>query len=95
MLLLFRIEMILPLLLVLLLLLLRRTPHPVIVTIRDKKDYIRVLLYSIIHYYRVGGPPKLLRLLPRNLLMPADDDGNQSPRSEASNLGAQKFGFRV
>ena len=26
--------------------LLRWTPHPVIVTIRDNKDYIRVLLYS-------------------------------------------------
>ena len=27
---------------------LRRTPHPAIVTIRDNKDYIRVLLYSSI-----------------------------------------------
>ena len=27
------------------------TPHPVIVTIEDNKDYVRVLLYS---YYRVG-----------------------------------------
>ena len=35
------------------------TPHPVIVTIMDNKDYIRVLLYSLLyHYYRVGGPPK-------------------------------------
>ena len=36
------------------------TPHPVIVTIGDNRDYIRVLLYSyyIYHYYRVGGPPK-------------------------------------
>ena len=39
----------------------RWTPHPVIVTIRDNKDYIRVLLYS---YYTLnpkpilGGPPK-------------------------------------
>ena len=35
-------------------------PHPVIVTIRDNRDYIRVLLYS---YYTtitgVGGPPKI------------------------------------
>ena len=37
---------------------LKRTQHPVIVTIRDNKDYIRVLFYSYIyHYYRVGGPP--------------------------------------
>ena len=36
------------------------TPHPVIVTIGDNRDYIRVLLYS---YYTTisgwGGPPKL------------------------------------
>ena len=34
-------------------------PHPVIVTIRDNKDYIRVLLYS--SYTTItggGGPPK-------------------------------------
>ena len=45
--------------------LLRWIPHPVIVTIMDNKDYIRVLLYSyyttLYHYYRVGGPPKRLR----------------------------------
>ena len=29
------------------------TPHPVIVTIRDKKDYIRVLLYS--NYTTITG----------------------------------------
>ena len=34
----------------------RRTPHPVIVIIRDNSDYTRVLVYSC--YYRVGGPPK-------------------------------------
>ena len=28
-------------------------PHPVIVTLIDNEDYIRVLLYS--YYYRVGG----------------------------------------
>ena len=37
-------------------------PHPVIVTIRDNKDYIRVLLYF---YYTTitgcGGPPKVSR----------------------------------
>ena len=37
----------------------RWTPHPVIVTIGDNRDYIRVLLYS---YYATitgwGGPPK-------------------------------------
>ena len=37
----------------------RWTPHPVIVTIMDNRDYIRVLLYS---YYTTitgwGGPPK-------------------------------------
>ena len=38
----------------------RWTPHPVIVTIMDNKDYIRVLVYS---YYTTitgwGGRPKL------------------------------------
>ena len=42
------------------LLCLRWTPHPVIVTIRDNRDYIKVLLYS---YYTTiaggGGPPSL------------------------------------
>ena len=38
---------------------LRWTPHPVIVTIRDNRDYSRVLVYS--YYYRVGGPPKVYR----------------------------------
>ena len=32
---------------------LRWTPHPVIVAIRDKKDYIRVLLYS--YYTTITG----------------------------------------
>ena len=38
----------------------RWTP-PVIVTIRDNKDYMRVLLYSyyLYHYYSVAGPPKV------------------------------------
>ena len=31
----------------------RRTPHPVIVTIRDNKDYTRVLLYS--YYTTITG----------------------------------------
>ena len=35
---------------------LRWTPHPVMVTITDNKDFMRVLLY---HYYRMGGPPNL------------------------------------
>ena len=35
----------------------RWTPHPVIVTIGDNRDYIRVLLYS--YYCRVGGPPNI------------------------------------
>ena len=41
--------------------LIRWTPHPVIVTIGDNRDYIRVLLYS--HYTTIagwGGPPKVL-----------------------------------
>ena len=39
----------------------RWTPHPVIVTIRQNGDHIRVLLYLILSYhcYRVGGPPSL------------------------------------
>ena len=36
-------------------------PHPVIVAIRDSKDYIRVLIFLLYHYYRVGGPPKSLQ----------------------------------
>ena len=31
------------------------TPHPVIVTFRDKKDYIRVLLYSYYTTIKGGG----------------------------------------
>ena len=37
----------------------RWTPHPVIVAIRDHKDYLRVLLYT--YYITItgwGGPPK-------------------------------------
>ena len=37
----------------------RRTPHPVIVTIKDNKDYIRVLLYS--YYTTITGWGVLLR----------------------------------
>ena len=32
---------------------LRWTPHPVIVAVRDSKDYIRVLLYS--YYATIAG----------------------------------------
>ena len=28
-------------------------------TIRDNRDYFRVLLFLLYHYYSVGGPPKL------------------------------------
>ena len=38
-------------------------PHPVIVTIGDGRYYIRVLLFLLYHYCRVGGPPKGQRLL--------------------------------
>ena len=37
----------------------RWTPHPVIVTIRDNKDYIRVLAYS--YYATITGWGVLLR----------------------------------
>ena len=37
----------------------RWTPHPVIVAIRDNEDCIRVI-FLVYHYYRVGGPPKVL-----------------------------------
>ena len=37
----------------------RRTPHPVIVAIRDNKDYIRVLLYS--YYTTTAGGGVLLK----------------------------------
>ena len=42
----------------------RWTPHPVIVTIRDNKDYIRVLLYS--YYTTITGWGVLLREAPQN-----------------------------
>ena len=39
----------------------RWTPHPVIVTIMDNKDYIRgPLIFLFYHYYRVGGPPNVV-----------------------------------
>ena len=41
---------------------LRRTPHPVIVTIRDNRDYIRVLLYS--YYTTITGWGVLLMYIP-------------------------------
>ena len=38
----------------------RWTPHPVIVTIRDNKVYIRgPIIFLVYHYYRVGGPPNV------------------------------------
>ena len=38
---------------------LRWTPHPVIVAIRDNRDYNYQgpLIFLLYHYYRVGGPP--------------------------------------
>ena len=39
----------------------RRTPHPVTVTIRDNRDYIRVLLYS--YYTTITGWGVLLRYI--------------------------------
>ena len=36
-------------------------PPPVIVTIRDSRDYIRVLLYSYYTTITGGGPPKVLQ----------------------------------
>ena len=42
----------------------RWTPHPVIVTIRDHRDYIRVIIFLLYHYYRVGGPPKASSISP-------------------------------
>ena len=38
---------------------LRRTPHPVIVTIRNSKDYIRVRIPIIPLLQGGGGPPNL------------------------------------
>ena len=34
-------------------------PHPVILTVRDKSEYFRVLLYSSYTAHRVGGPPRV------------------------------------
>ena len=39
----------------------RWTPHPVIVTIRDNRDYLRVLLYS--YYITITGWGLLLRYI--------------------------------
>ena len=33
------------------------------VTIRDNRDYIRVLIFLLYHYYRVGGPPKVCKVV--------------------------------
>ena len=44
---------------------LRWTPHPVIVTIRDNKDYIKVLLYS--YYTTITGWGVLLRDAPSRM----------------------------
>ena len=38
-------------------------PNPVIVTIGDDRYNIRVLLFLLYHYYRVGGPPQGQRSL--------------------------------
>ena len=38
-------------------------PHPVIVTIRDNRDYIRVLLYSYYTNITRGRPPKLYMVI--------------------------------
>ena len=46
--------------------LIRWTPHPVIVTLRDNKDYIRVLLYS--YYTTITGSGVLLTYTPINRL---------------------------
>ena len=46
------------------LVLVRWTPHPVIVTIMDNRDYIRVLVYS--YYTTITGPGVLLKLGFRN-----------------------------
>ena len=32
-------------------------PHPAIVTIRDNRNYISVLIFLVYHYYKVWGPP--------------------------------------
>ena len=47
---------------------LRRTPHPVIVTIRDNQDYIRVLLHS--YYTTITGWGVLLRYTLNHVLDP-------------------------
>ena len=55
---------------------LRWTPHPVIVTIRDNRDYIRVLSYSYYYTTTTGwgvlliDTPKPLKVIPRIKLKP-------------------------
>ena len=61
----------------------RWTPRPVILTIRNNKDNIRVLLYSYYtHHYREGDPPKATRFAQR-----------MSWGSEAE--GCEGLGFRA
>ena len=59
---------------------LRWTPHPVIVTIRDNWDYIRVLLFS---YYTTitgwGDPPIFLLSKAFNTAAFISKQGKQSP----------------
>ena len=55
---------------------LRRTPHPVIVTIRDNKDHISVLLYS--SYTTITGWGVLLNYHDHRPRVPSSDDGSKS-----------------
>ena len=50
----------------------RWTPHPVIVTQRDKGDHFSPLMFLIYHYYRVCGPPKTGALARRYLCIHHD-----------------------
>ena len=65
------------------------TPHPVIVTIGDNRDYIRVPLFLLYHYYR--GPPNGLcrtwRSLPLPLRHASTDQYGGFPKSGGTFLG--------
>ena len=65
----------------------RWTPHPVIVTIRDNKDYIRVLLYS--YYTTITG--WTLRYTPHTLGLKPKSRGFGKGHGMAFNLMIVRF----
>ena len=71
----------------------RWTPHPVIVTIMDNKDYIRVLLYS--HYTTISGWGVLLTLSSKPCASEAAEDLKKCMLVRKITVGGQTQGHAV